>query len=145
MRYQLFDIFNIFIHLCFMINGKRIKELYESLDLERKAELRELVFRNSRQSFNYFDRRKNITFTKVEIIADYFGISMDSLRMKNEEDEIPVATFGRQKGSSNVEMLKEQVQNLKTITESQKDLIDSLKEVIKMKDEKIELLQNADR
>lgn len=135
-----------------MINGKRIKELYNALDLEHKTEVRDIVFGNSRQSFNYFSNRRNITFRKVELVADYFGVSMDSLRLENEGKEISAASIGKARnkkgdpGNSSLQeekitMLKTQVEGLNDIVESQKDIIESLKDIIRMKDEKIESLQ----
>lgn len=135
-----------------MINGKRIKELYNALDLEHKKEVSDIVFGNSRQSFNYFSNRRNITFRKVEMVADYFGVSMDSLRLENEGKEASAASIGKARNKKGVPvnsslqeekitMLNSQIEGLNTIVESQKDIIESLKDIIRMKDEKIASLQ----
>ena len=59
-----------------MLNIDLLENLYAGLDNDKKQELMTLVFKKSRQTFSYFRRTKDVSLSKVEIIADYFHMPL---------------------------------------------------------------------
>lgn len=64
-----------------MLNTALIENLYKGLDSKRKEELRERLFGKSRQSMAYFSRTKDITLSKLEILADFYNMPLDYFRV----------------------------------------------------------------
>ena len=81
-----------------MLDVEKIQQLYKSLPVEDKKIINEKLFKNSRQSMAYFNRQRNITFAKLEIIADFFGVTLDYLRKR---DNIEENTSNSTKGTTN--------------------------------------------
>lgn len=63
-----------------MLNVDLLENLYAGLDREKQQELIALVFKKSRQTFAYFRRTKDVSLSKLEIIADYFHMPLDYFR-----------------------------------------------------------------
>lgn len=63
-----------------MLNLKLIEDLYSELSIDKKDELKSLLFGKSRQSMAYFSRRKDISFSKIEILADFYHMPVDYFR-----------------------------------------------------------------
>lgn len=66
-----------------MLNIDLIDELYESLSKEEQQNLIVLLFKRSKQTMNYFRRTKDISLSKLEILADYFHKPLDYFRAEN--------------------------------------------------------------
>jgi len=64
-----------------MLNLDLIDALYAGLPKNKQQELIGMLFKRSKQTMNYFHRTKDISLSKFEILADYFHMSLDSLRI----------------------------------------------------------------
>lgn len=64
-----------------MLNKELVDALYNGLPKAQQQELIGLLFKRSKQTMNYFHRTKDISMSKLEILADFFHMSMDSLRL----------------------------------------------------------------
>jgi len=53
-----------------MLNTELVDRMYAELPKERQQELITLLFKNSKQTMNYFKRTKDISLSKLEILAD---------------------------------------------------------------------------
>lgn len=63
-----------------MLNIELVYNLYGDLTLERKEELLGLLFKKLRQTIAYFKRSKDISFSKLEILADFYHMPLDYFR-----------------------------------------------------------------
>lgn len=63
-----------------MLNYQYLDQLYKGLPLDRKKELLHLLFGDAKQSLAYFNRVKDTSLSKLELIADFFNIPVDALR-----------------------------------------------------------------
>ena len=63
-----------------MLNTELVDTLYASLPKERQQELITLLFKNSKQTMNYFKRTKDISLSKLETLADFFHMPLDYFR-----------------------------------------------------------------
>ena len=66
-----------------MLNTELIENLYAGLSKEQQQELLTLLFKRSKQTLSYFKRTKDITLSKLEILADFFHMPLDYFRMGN--------------------------------------------------------------
>jgi len=66
-----------------MLNIDLVYNLYEGLSSERKEELRDLLFKKSRQTMAYFRRSKDISLSKLEIMADFYQMPLDRFRLNS--------------------------------------------------------------
>ena len=57
-----------------------IDTLYASLSKEQQQSLIGLLFKKSKQTMNYFHRTKDISLSKLETLADFFGMPLDYFR-----------------------------------------------------------------
>lgn len=63
-----------------MLNIDLIDNLYATLSKEEQQQLNELLFKRSKQNMNYFRRTKDISLSKLEILADFFSMPLDFFR-----------------------------------------------------------------
>ena len=63
-----------------MLNTELVDTLYAGLPKERQQELITLLFKNSKQTMNYFKRTKDISLSKLETLADFFHMPLDYFR-----------------------------------------------------------------
>ena len=63
-----------------MLNIDLVYNLYEGLTPEKKEELLGLLFKKSRQTMAYFKRSKDISLSKLEILADFYCMPLDYFR-----------------------------------------------------------------
>lgn len=64
-----------------MLNIELIYSLYEGLSPERKEELRDRLFKKSRQTMAYFRRCKDISLSKLEVLSDFYQMPLDRFRL----------------------------------------------------------------
>lgn len=64
-----------------MLNVDLIDHLYSKLPKERQQQLVLQLFKKSRQSMAYFRRTKDISLSKLEILADFFQMPLDYFRL----------------------------------------------------------------
>ncbi len=69
-----------------MLNIELVYNLYESLTPDKKEQLRQQLFKKSRQTMAYFRRSKDISLSKLEIIADFFHMPLDYFRLDSSFD-----------------------------------------------------------
>ena len=66
-----------------MLNIDLIDNLYAGLSKEQKDDLIIRLFKRSKQTMNYFRRTKDISMSKLEILADYFHMPLDYFRIES--------------------------------------------------------------
>lgn len=67
-----------------MLNVDLIDKLYSELPKEKQQQLVIQLFKKSRQSMAYFRRTKDISLSKLEILADFFKMPLDYFRLGSE-------------------------------------------------------------
>lgn len=63
-----------------MLNVDLIESLYNSLPSSRQKVLLSMLFNRSDQTMEYFRKRKDISFSKLEILADFFNKPLEYFR-----------------------------------------------------------------
>ena len=63
-----------------MLNVDLIDSLYNSLPSSRQKALLSMLFNRSDQTMEYFRKRKDISFSKLEILADFFNKPLEYFR-----------------------------------------------------------------
>ena len=63
-----------------MLNVDLIESLYNSLPNSRQKALLSMLFNRSDQTMEYFRKRKDISFSKLEILADFFHKPLEYFR-----------------------------------------------------------------
>ena len=63
-----------------MLNVDLIESLYNSLPSSRQKALLFMLFNRSDQTMEYFRKRKDISFSKLEILADFFHKPLEYFR-----------------------------------------------------------------
>ena len=63
-----------------MLNVDLIESLYNSLPSSRQKALLSMLFNKSDQTMEYFRKRKDISFSKLEILADFFHKPLEYFR-----------------------------------------------------------------
>ena len=63
-----------------MLNVDLIESLYNSLPNSRQKALLSMLFNRSDQTMEYFRKRKDISFSKLEILADFFNKPLEYFR-----------------------------------------------------------------
>lgn len=114
-----------------MLDIDLLENLYAGLDNEKKQELISLVFKRSRQTFAYFRRTKDVSLSKLEIIADYFHMPLDYFRVGSSFKANNVSGNNNYVGNVSIST------NLLIENESLRKEIAALKETLKAKDESL--------
>lgn len=112
-----------------MLNIDLLENLYAGLDNDKKQELMGLLFKRSRQSIAYFRRTKDVSLSKMEIIADYFHMPLDYFRTNSSFKANNVAGNNNYVGNVSIST------NLLIENESLKKELEAMKETLKAKDE----------
>ena len=63
-----------------MLNVDLIESLYNSLPSSRQKVLLTMLFSRSDQTMEYFRKKKGISFSKLEILADFFNKPLEYFR-----------------------------------------------------------------
>lgn len=114
-----------------MLDIDLLENLYAGLDNEKKQELIGLVFKKSRQTFAYFRRTKDVSLSKLEIIADYFHMPLDYFRKNSSFKANNVSGNNNYVGNVSIST------NLLIENQSLKNELAALKETLKAKDESL--------
>jgi len=115
-----------------MLNIDLIDTLYAGLTKEQKDDLIVRLFKRSRQTMNYFRRTKDISLSKLEILADYFHMPLDYFRMESSFKTTNVNGSNNYVGNVSVG------NNLLIENDSLRKEIESLKREMAAKDKIIE-------
>ena len=132
-----------------MLNLELLNNLYNGLPDEQKKQLIALLFKRSKQTMAYFARTKDISLSKLEIIADFFHMPLDYFRQGSKMASTNVSGNGNTVGNVNIntnlmmenDMLKEKIQNLEAMVEAKNETIMAKNEVIAARVEEIESLR----
>ena len=132
-----------------MLNVDLIESLYNSLPNSRQKALLSMLFNRSDQTMEYFRKRKDISFSKLEILADFFNKPLEYFR----QDSSFIAD-DRNYGNNYVgniyinsdtdlmaenEMLRNKVSSLETAIDEKDKAIKELDEIYSEK--KLELIE----
>jgi len=126
-----------------MLNIDLVYNLYEGLTPERKEELLGLLFKKSRQTMAYFKRSKDISLSKLEILADFYHMPLDYFRTNSSFKTNNVSGNNNYVGnvSTGTNLLIENESLRKQISSLERE-IESLKETIASKDDANDILKN---
>ena len=125
-----------------MLNTELVDTLYASLPKERQQELITLLFKNSKQTMNYFKRTKDISLSKLETLADFFHMPLDYFRANSSFSANNI--FGSNNNVGNITLsgnLIAENDALRKEVASLKKTIEAMEVTIKTKDEMIDLLK----
>ena len=132
-----------------MLNHDMIDTLYASLTKEKQQELITLLFKRSKQTMNYFRRTKDISLSKLETLADFFGMPLDYFRVGSSFKANNVSGNNNSVGNVSVntnlmienESLRREIAGLNEANNTLKIAMESMKGTIQAKDEFIESLK----
>jgi len=121
-----------------MLNTEFVDNLYASLPKERQQQLITMLFKNSKQTMNYFKRTKDISLSKLEILADFFHMPLDYFRVESTFSANNVNGNNNYVGnislSNNLiaenDSLRKEISNLKSIIKAQEETIQSKNDYI---------------
>lgn len=150
-----------------MLNLELIDGLYTSLNKQRQQELCSKLFKRSKQTMNYFHRTKDISLSKLETLADFFELPLDSFRVNGRtvttyapgnnnmlncnianSDDVVIQNLKSQLANKDLELQNkdEQIKSKETQVKEKeeqilnlKERIEDLKERIKDKDAMIQV------
>lgn len=124
-----------------MLNIDLIYRHYDSLTREKKEELLTKLFKNSRQTMAYFRRTKNVSLSKLEILADAFDKPIDYFRLNNPYDEDEIVKGDVQENTTPVEVLESNNEELRKQVKKLQEKNEILTQMLKLKNETCEALQ----
>ena len=123
-----------------MLNLDLIDNLYAGLTKEQQQELIGLLFKKSKQTMSYFRRTKDISLSKLEVLADFFHMPLDYFRVGSSFRANNVNGNNNTVGNVSVNT------NLMIENESLRREISGLRETLKAKEEtlntKNDLIEN---
>ena len=123
-----------------MLNLDLIDNLYAGLTKEQQQELIGLLFKKSKQTMSYFRRTKDISLSKLEVLADFFHMPLDYFRVGSSFRANNVSGNNNNVGNVSVNT------NLMIENESLRREISGLRETLKAKEEtlntKNDLIEN---
>ena len=112
-----------------MLNTELIENLYAGLSKEQQQELLTLLFKRSKQTLSYFKRTKDITLSKLEVLADFFHMPLDYFRVGNTFKGNNVSGNNNQVGNVSVNT------NLMLENEALRREIKALEDIVKAKND----------
>lgn len=112
-----------------MLNLDLIDNLYAGLTKAQQQELMGMLFKGSRQTFRYFRRTKDISLSKLEVLADFFHMPLDYFRLGSSFKANNVSGNNNNVGNVSINT------NLMIENESLRKQLDALQDVVKAKDD----------
>lgn len=128
-----------------MLNIDLIYRHYDSLTKDKKEELLTKLFKNSRQTMAYFRRTKNVSLSKLEILADAFNKPIDYFRLNNPYDEDEIQKGNVQENTTPEVVLESTNEELRKELKKLQEKNDTLTEMLRLKTETCEALQLSKR
>lgn len=138
-----------------MLNVDLIDKLYSELPKERQQQLVLQLFKKSRQSMAYFRRTKDISLTKLEILADFFKMPLDYFRLGSElferaahietKDNIFAVGSYVSTGAGlmiRIQALQQQLADKEELLNEKKEELNEKKKELKEKDERIKSMES---
>ena len=123
-----------------MLNLDLIDNLYAGLTKEQQQELISLLFKKSKQTMSYFRRTKDISLSKLEVLADFFHMPLDYFRVGSSfraNGNVSVNTNLMLENDS----LRREISTLKETLKAKDETLKSKDETLKSKDDLIEALR----
>ena len=127
-----------------MLNTELVDNLYATLTKEQQQTLISLLFKNSKQTMNYFKRTKDISLSKLETLADFFHMPLDYFRANSSFSANNI--YGSNNNVGNITLsgnLIAENDALRREVTSLKKTIEAMEVTIKTKDDMIDLLKNG--
>lgn len=118
-----------------MLNLEMIDNLYASLSKEQQQALIAQLFKKSKQTMSYFHRTKDISLSKLETLADFFGMPLDYFRKDSKFKTNNVTGNNNFVGNVSIST------NLMIENQALRKDLDNKESVIKAKDETIDALK----
>lgn len=118
-----------------MLNLEMIDNLYASLSKEQQQALIAQLFKKSKQTMSYFHRTKDISLSKLETLADFFGMPLDYFRKDSKFNTNNVTGNNNFVGNVSIST------NLMIENQALRKDLDNKESVIKAKDETIDALK----
>ena len=112
-----------------MLNLDLIDNLYAGLTKEQQQNLISLLFKKSKQTMSYFRRTKDISLSKLEVLADFFHMPLDYFRVESSFKANNVSGNNNYVGNVPVNT------NLMMENESLRKQLEALQNVVKAKDD----------
>lgn len=112
-----------------MLNLDLIDNLYAGLTKEQQQNLISLLFKKSKQTMSYFRRTKDISLSKLEVLADFFHVPLDYFRVESSFKANNVSGNNNYVGNISVNT------NLMMENESLRKQLGALQDVVKAKDD----------
>jgi len=122
-----------------MLNLEMIDNLYASLPKEKQQVLITLLFKKSKQTMAYFHRTKDISLSKLEILADFFGLPLDAFRKDGKIKTNNVS--GNNNYVGNVSLSN----NLMVENQALHKEVNSLEEIIKAKNQALDAVERMNK
>lgn len=134
-----------------MLNLDLIDNLYAGLTKEQQQELISLLFKKSKQTMSYFRRTKDISLSKLEVLADFFHMPLDYFRKEGAFKTTNVSGNNNSVSVGNVSVntnlmlendsLRREISTLKETLKAKDETLKSKDETLKSKDDLIEALR----
>ena len=140
--------FNEIKTLTIMLNTELLDNLYAGLTKEQQQNLITLLFKNSKQTMNYFKRTKDVGLSKLETLSDFFHIPIDYFRKGNSFSSNNVSGNNNYVGnvslSNNLlienQSLRKELESVKATMEAKDDNLRRADALIQSKDEIIKVM-----
>ena len=112
-----------------MLNLDLIDNLYAGLTKGQQQELIGLLFKKSKQTMSYFRRTKDISLSKLEVLADFFHMPLDYFRVGSSFRANNVS--GNKSLRREISGLRETLKAKEETLNTKNDLIENLKIQVK--------------
>lgn len=131
-----------------MLNTELVDSLYASLTSSQQKTLTTMLFKKSKQTMSYFKRTKDISLSKLEILADFFHMPLDYFRTGSNFKTNNVSGSNNFVGNVSIntnlmvenDMLRNKIKEMEKTTEAKDMTIKILNEsLIEKKAENLEL------
>ncbi len=131
-----------------MLNTELVDSLYASLTSSQQKTLTTMLFKKSKQTMSYFKRTKDISLSKLEILADFFHMPLDYFRVGSSFRSNNVSGSNNFVGNVSIntnlmvenDMLRNKIKEMEKTTEAKDMTIKILNEsLIEKKAENLEL------
>ena len=133
-----------------MLNTELLDNLYAGLTKEQQQNLITLLFKNSKQTMNYFKRTKDVGLSKLETLSDFFHMPIDYFRLGNSFSSNNVSGNNNYVGnvslSNNLlienQSLRKELENIRATMEAKDETIRTTNALIQSKDEVIKVMSS---
>ena len=131
-----------------MLNTELLDNLYAGLTKEQQQNLITLLFKNSKQTMNYFKRTKDVGLSKLETLSDFFHMPIDYFRLGNSFSSNNVSGNNNYVGNVSLSnnllienlSLRKELESVKATMEAKDDNLRRADALIQSKDEIIKVM-----